>query len=93
MEKNHGVYILGHCVTGSGRIRAGYGLAVLYNLTYSTAFLSTAPGGMVEMGLTAAAVGGDVSVVTSYQLFRLLVIMLFVPFFFKWLAGKFTDKQ
>ncbi len=71
----------------------GYGLAALYKLTYSTAFLSTAPGGMVEMGLTAAAVGGNVSVVTSYQLFRLLVIMLFVPFFFKWLAGRYNGKR
>ncbi|WP_010531428.1 AbrB family transcriptional regulator [Lentibacillus jeotgali] len=63
----------------------GYGLAMLYDLPFPTALLSTAPGGMVEMGLTAVAVGGDVSVVTSYQLFRLLIIMLFVPFFFKWL--------
>lgn len=63
----------------------GYGLAWLYELSFNTALLSTAPGGMVEMGLTAVAIGGDVSVVTSYQLFRLLSIMLFVPFFFKWL--------
>src|SRR5699024_10851891 len=63
----------------------GYGLAMLYELPFTTALLSTAPGGMVEMGLTAVAVGCDVSVVTSYQLFRLLIIMFFVPFFFKWL--------
>ncbi|HLS08894.1 AbrB family transcriptional regulator [Lentibacillus sp.] len=66
-------------------IGLGYGLAVLYELPFTTALLSTAPGGMVEMGLTAAAVGGDVSIVTSYQLFRLFVIMFSVPFFFKWL--------
>ncbi|SFA95741.1 hypothetical protein SAMN04488072_104142 [Lentibacillus halodurans] len=66
----------------------GYGLALLYDLPYTTALLSTAPGGMVEMGLTAVAVGGDVSVVTSYQLFRLLIIMFFVPLFFKWLAKR-----
>ncbi|QKY70685.1 AbrB family transcriptional regulator [Lentibacillus sp. CBA3610] len=69
----------------------GYGLAFLYELPFTTALLSTAPGGMVEMGLTAVAIGGDVSVVTSYQLFRLLIIMSFVPFFFKWLARKQTD--
>lgn len=66
----------------------GYGLALLYDLDYSTAFLSTAPGGTVEMGLTAVAVGGDVSVVTSYQLFRLLIILFFVPLFFKWLVKR-----
>lgn len=64
----------------------GYGLALLYDLDFSTALLSTAPGGMVEMGLTAVAVGGDVSVVTSYQLFRLFIILFFVPLFFKWLT-------
>ncbi|GGJ82157.1 membrane protein [Lentibacillus kapialis] len=63
----------------------GYGLTILYKLPITTALLSTSPGGMVEMGLTAVAVGGNVSVVTSYQLFRLLFIMFFVPFFFKWL--------
>lgn len=66
----------------------GYGLAMIYELPFTTALLSTSPGGMVEMGLTAVAVGGDVSVVTSYQLFRLLVIMVFVPFFFKWLGKR-----
>ncbi|MFD1361288.1 AbrB family transcriptional regulator [Lentibacillus salinarum] len=68
----------------------GFGLAFIYDLPYTTALLSTAPGGMVEMGLTAVAVGGDVSVVTSYQLFRLLLIMMFVPFFFKWLEKRRT---
>ncbi|SFD67812.1 hypothetical protein SAMN05216238_103115 [Lentibacillus persicus] len=70
----------------------GYGLAKLYELPFTTALLSTAPGGMVEMGLTAVAIGGDVSVVTSYQLFRLLMIMLFVPFFFKWLAKRIENR-
>ncbi|WP_176961201.1 AbrB family transcriptional regulator [Lentibacillus cibarius] len=69
----------------------GYGLAHLYELSYGTALLSTAPGGMVEMGLTAVAVGGDASVVTSYQLFRLLVIILLVPLFFKWLTKRYSD--
>ncbi|MFC4558257.1 AbrB family transcriptional regulator [Virgibacillus kekensis] len=66
----------------------GYGLTSIYDLKLSTALLSTAPGGMVEMGLTAVAVGGDVSVVTSYQLFRLLIVLFFVPLFFKWLINR-----
>ncbi|MUV36859.1 hypothetical protein JNUCC1_00663 [Lentibacillus sp. JNUCC-1] len=69
-------------------IGIGYGLTFFYDIGYPTALLSTAPGGMVEMGITAIAVGGDLSVVTSYQLFRLLSIMLVIPFFFKWLTQR-----
>ncbi|GAB4074660.1 AbrB family transcriptional regulator [Barrientosiimonas marina] len=66
----------------------GTGLALIYDVPYTTALLSTTPGGMVEMGLTAAGIGADISVVTSYQLFRLLLIMVFVPFFFRWLGKR-----
>lgn len=55
-------------------------LAVQWLLGYSfaTSFLSTAPGGLDQMGLLAAAVGADISVVTVFQLFRLLFIFLVV---------------
>jgi len=52
-----------------------------------TAFLSTAPGGLTEMGITALIVGADISTMTAYQLVRLLFIMLFVPF----MARKFIE--
>lgn len=44
-----------------------------------TAFLSTAPGGMTEMGITAINVGADISTVTAYQIFRLLFILFILP--------------
>lgn len=55
-------------------------LAVQWLLGYSfaTSFLSTAPGGLDQMGLLAAAVGADISIVTVFQLFRLLFIFLVV---------------
>lgn len=46
--------------------------------SFATSFLSTAPGGLDQMGLLAAAVGADISVVTVFQLFRLLFIFLVV---------------
>lgn len=50
----------------------------LLGYSFATSFLSTAPGGLDQMGLLAAAVGADISVVTVFQLFRLLFIFLVV---------------
>ncbi|HWR39531.1 MAG TPA: AbrB family transcriptional regulator [Patescibacteria group bacterium] len=63
----------------------GYGLSVLTGCSVVTGFLSTAPGGIGEMGLTAILVGADLSTVITYQLFRLLTILLVVPAVLKWL--------
>jgi membrane AbrB-like protein len=49
-----------------------------------TAFLSTAPGGIAEMSLTAIQVHADLSIIVAYQLFRLLFILLIVPPVLKW---------
>lgn len=70
----------------------GYFLTLWHPVLLQTAFLSTAPGGIAEMGVTAAAVGADLSVVSSYQLFRVLWIMFVVPPFLKWLA-KWSAKK
>ena len=53
-------------------------------LSFATSFLSTAPGGLDQMGLLAAAVGADISVVTLFQLLRLLLIFLLVLPLLKW---------
>ena len=39
-------------------------------------FLSAAPGGIAEMAITALAVGGDVALITGFQLFRLFFVLL-----------------
>ncbi len=57
----------------------GYALALLTDLSLSTTILSVAPGGLVEMAMTAVSVGADAPVVASLQLVRLLFIILFVP--------------
>ncbi|WP_026689667.1 AbrB family transcriptional regulator [Alteribacter aurantiacus] len=59
-------------------------LSYVTTLDLPTALLSVAPGGLIEMVLTASLVGGDPAVVSSLQLTRLLVIIICVPPFLKW---------
>jgi membrane AbrB-like protein len=51
----------------------------LFPIGLGTAFLSTAPGGIAEMGLTAQAIGADLSIVAGFQLFRIFFILFLVP--------------
>ena len=57
----------------------GFFLDKWFHIGLTTAFLSTAPGGMTEMGITAINVGADISTVTAYQIFRLLFILFILP--------------
>ncbi|MPM73794.1 hypothetical protein SDC9_120779 [bioreactor metagenome] len=66
---------------------AGYLLTFWHNIDIITAFLSTAPGGMTEMGITAINVGADISIITAYQLFRLLFMLIILPPALKWWLG------
>jgi len=61
-------------------ITYGTSFIVSYTLDYSfaTSFLSTAPGGLDQMVLLADAINADISVVSLFQIFRLLFIFLFV---------------
>lgn len=57
----------------------GYILSVTYSdISFETAFLSLAPGGLDQMSLIALNIGGDVALVTLFQLFRILSIYLIV---------------
>lgn len=62
----------------------GAALAVFTDMDLPTALLSAAPGGLIEMALTAASVGADAAVVTSLQMVRLYTIIGAVPFLLKW---------
>lgn len=65
-----------------------YCLHKLYPITMTTAFLSIAPGGLPEMGVTAHTVQADVSMVAAYQLFRVFFILFIVPIFLRWIFGR-----
>lgn len=63
-------------------IGAAYGLtfvmAALYSLDFRTSFLSIVPGGLDQMGIIAASVHANVTIVTAFQLFRVLVVSIFL---------------
>lgn len=50
-----------------------------------TAFFSAAPGGLAEMTVTGAALGGDDRVISLVHTARVLLIVLTVPFWFRFL--------
>lgn len=68
----------------------GYLVTALTGASLVTSFLSTAPGGIAEMGITALVVGADIATMTAYQLVRLLFIMLCFPPLVKWLLRRGT---
>lgn len=59
-----------------------------HDISLITAFLSTAPGGMAEMGLTGMMLQADLSVIVAFQLFRLLFILMVLPPVLKWWLAK-----
>jgi membrane AbrB-like protein len=74
----------------SNIILIGFSFSLALLLTFwnpiaiTTSFLSVAPGGIAEMGITAKVVNADLATVTAYQLFRLFFILLIVPPVLKW---------
>ncbi|MBN6186710.1 AbrB family transcriptional regulator [Aneurinibacillus sp. BA2021] len=62
-------------------------------MTLTTAFLSTAPGGIAEMGVTASMVHADLSMVSGYQLFRVFFVMFLVPPVLQWWLKQRTDRK
>ncbi|WP_163537604.1 AbrB family transcriptional regulator [Gracilibacillus sp. YIM 98692] len=61
----------------------GYIFSYFSELTAATAILSLAPGGLVEMAITANEVEADPAIVGSLQLFRMLFIILLLPIILK----------
>ena len=53
-------------------------IAEHYGIDFKTAFLSIIPGGLDQMGLIAASVKADVTIVTAFQLFRVLIVSIFI---------------
>lgn len=65
-----------------------YVLSLVYPISFVTAFISMAPGGMSEMALTALATNADFPTVVAYQLFRLIFLLLACVPLTKWLIRK-----
>ncbi|WP_251047431.1 AbrB family transcriptional regulator [Planococcus sp. ISL-110] len=65
----------------------------LYGLSFSTSFLSVVPGGLDQMGIIAASVHADVTVVTAFQLFRILFLTVLIVPFVKFVAVRSEQKK
>jgi membrane AbrB-like protein len=67
----------------------GWLLTRFISVDLVTGFLSTAPGGITEMGLTAMQVNADLSTVVAYHIFRMFFILLIIPIFLRrWLCSR-----
>lgn len=56
----------------------GWMLTQMMKYSLSTSILSTAAGGLDQMSLLASAIGADVSIVTVFQMFRILFVFIVV---------------
>lgn len=76
-------------VSSAALIVCSLGIAWIMSLvqpvSVATGFLSVSPGGMTEMGVTAGAVGADVSMVVAFQMFRIIFILFLVPYALRWM--------
>ncbi|WP_299086835.1 AbrB family transcriptional regulator [uncultured Metabacillus sp.] len=79
-----GLYFAGTILLIGTSFCLGYLFTLLTDLDLATAMLSLAPGGLVEMVLTASTIGADPAVVSSLQFIRLLFIISFVPSILKY---------
>jgi membrane AbrB-like protein len=78
--------MMGVAVVLAMSLAVGYLMSSYYGYSNVTSFLSMAPGGVAEMSVTGIALQADLSVIASYQLFRLFFIMLLTPLMFRrWL--------
>ncbi|TRY43595.1 AbrB family transcriptional regulator [Geobacillus sp. LEMMJ02] len=85
--------VLAAVVTGLALIlfsmASAFVLTALHGVSYLTAFIALAPGGMDQMGILAREAHADLAVVTSYQMFRIFFILLVVPpVLKKWFAAR-----
>lgn len=72
----------------------GYLFSLVTDLDIATAILSLAPGGLVEMVLTASVIDANPAIVSSLQFIRLLFIIGFVPSILKyWLNNSSLEEK
>jgi hypothetical protein len=72
--------IIGTLLLIGGSVAVAEILVRYYGIPIVTAFLAMAPGGMTEMCLAGMSMGADVSIILTYQIVRLLMMNLTVPF-------------
>ncbi|WNB93866.1 AbrB family transcriptional regulator [Bacillus sp. NEB1478] len=69
-----------------------YLLSLQYRFSPLTSFLSLAPGGADQMGIIGHELHADISMITGYQLFRILFIFFAVPPLLKYVL-RFSQRK
>jgi uncharacterized protein len=64
-----------------------------YPVDFKTSFLSIVPGGLDQMGIISASVHADSTIVTAFQLFRVLIISIAIIPSIKYLTGKLRSNH
>lgn len=88
-----GLYFLTTLLLIGASFGIGYLFTLFTDLDTGTAMLSFAPGGLVEMVLTASSIGADPAVVSSLQFIRLLFIISVLPSLLKFGLKKITYER
>ncbi|WP_409299034.1 AbrB family transcriptional regulator [Peribacillus sp. SCS-26] len=83
----NGLFLIG------GSFLISLALSRFYSFSPVTSYLSTAPGGMDQMGIIAHEVKADLTVVTAFQLFRIFFIYFVVPPLLKSLFARLGKKE
>jgi membrane AbrB-like protein len=78
--------------TTSANAAIGVGLAYLLGLPVATMVLAMAPGGMAEMVVTAKLIGADATLVTGFQLLRIILVLAWCDPAYK-LLERFTGNR
>lgn len=91
LKKHLGVILFGTTITLVSGLLIGWCLSSVYGHSATTAFLATAPGGVTEMSITGMAIGANVSVILSYQLFRLLFMTAIMPYVIRWFFRHYPE--
>lgn len=68
--------LLALCTLGAGA------MALVTDMSWSSAVLAMAPGSLTEMALTAKFMHADVQLVTAFHILRIFLILLATPFIF-----------
>lgn len=68
-------------------------MSKITGISWITAILGFAPGGIAEMAATAVALGADSTFVVLVQVLRIAIVITFLPLLFKFLERRMTKKE
>lgn len=87
-----GIFFVGF-VSLSSTFVMGYIVYKLTDLSLLTAIIATVPGGLPEMLTLATSVNANTQAVAMFQIIRVIVLMLIVPAFLRWMYKRINRRS